>query len=115
MKRVQTKVAFFIDKKRKRLSDGHYLEKEVTAAFVDDKPHNICDNQLIDSYAHVGQHSTAAIEYFAKDCRPATYDEYKPLYDEMNELVGYDMEVVDAAWWIAKAMDRYEIDGEDWT
>ena len=43
-------------------------------------------------YAHVGQHGPCAPEY-ARRCRIAKYDEYKPLYDELVRI-GYDDLVV---------------------
>lgn len=45
------------------------------------------------SYANVGQHGPCDPEY-ARRCRLARYEEYKPLYDELVNVVGYDDLVV---------------------
>ena len=42
-------------------------------------------------YAHIGQHSTAHIDYY-KGTDPATPDEYKDLLKELQWL-GYDLKV----------------------
>ena len=102
MERINAKIAFFIDKKRTRLSDGHYLPREVTAVFTDSGNY-----KMKDCYAHVGQHGTCAVDWVAENCRPATYAEYKALYDELNGSVGYDIEVIDAEWWITKTIDYF--------
>lgn len=101
MERVEAKIAFFIEKKRTRMSDGTVLPREVTAVFTDSGNH-----QYKDCYSHVGQHGTCGVDWIAGNCRPAHYAEYKSLYDELNGVVGYDIEVVDAEWWIAEAMGR---------
>lgn len=100
MKLMTTKMAFFIDKERTRLSDGTYIPRAVTGVFVDTG-----DYRMKECYAHVGQHGTCAVDWVAENCRPATYAEFKELYDELENMVGYEVEVVDAEWWLAKAMD----------
>ena len=45
------------------------------------------------SYAHIGQHSACCWNY-ANESRLATENEYKDLYKELTELVGYDLEIV---------------------
>ena len=100
MDRVQAKVAFFIERKSRKTEHGHSIPREVTAVFVDEGNY-----RTKECYAHDGQHGTCDVAWIAEECKPAKYEEYKPLYDEMNGLVGYDIEVIDAAWWIAKAMD----------
>ena len=107
MERIEAKIAFFIEKKRRYIQRGcgmtpGYAPREVTAVFVDSGNY-----QMKECYAHVGQHGTCAVDWIAENCRPATYAEYKPLYDELNGRVGYDIEVVDAEWWIAKTMDYF--------
>jgi len=44
------------------------------------------------SYAHVGQHSAVHLAYI-QECRFATKKEYKDLQNELNTLVGYDLDV----------------------
>lgn len=100
MERVEAKVAFFIEKKRRANGRGGYLPREVTAVFTDSGNY-----KMKDCYAHEGQHGVCAVDWVDEECRPATYDEYKALYDEMTDLVGYDIEVVEAGWWIRKSMD----------
>ena len=39
-------------------------------------------------YAHIGQHSQCNIDYY-KQCVRCSYDEYKPLLDELK-MIGYD-------------------------
>ena len=102
MERTEAKIAFFIDRKRTRRSDGSYLPREVTAVFADSG-----NFRMKDCYAHEGQHGTCSVDWIAENCRPAKYAEYKELYDEMNGIVGYDIEVVDAEWWITKTMDYF--------
>jgi hypothetical protein len=43
-------------------------------------------------YAHIGQHCMASTRYYL-ECKQATPDEYKPLYDELINLVGYELNV----------------------
>lgn len=40
-------------------------------------------------YAHIGQHSDANIRYYW-DTVKATEEEYKPLLDELTNVIGYD-------------------------
>lgn len=103
MERIEAKLAFFIDKKSRKGSDGRKLPREVTAVFVDSGNY-----KMKDCYAHCGQHGTCAVDWIAEECRPATYAEFKALYDELNGMVGYDIEVVDAEWWLANAMDYFK-------
>ena len=102
MERIEAKLAFFIEKKSRKGCNGMNLPREVTAVFVDS-----VNYRMKDCYAHEGQHGVCAVDWIAEECRPATYAEYKALYDELNGSVGYDIEVVDAEWWIAKTMDYF--------
>ena len=106
MNNEKTKVAFFIEKKRRYIQRGcgmtpGYAPREVTAVFTD------TGNYLMkDCYAHEGQHSVCAVDWIADDCRAATYAEYKPLMDELQNIVGYNLEVLEAEWWLNGAMKR---------
>ena len=75
-----TKVTFKIEKPE------HKGERVPFAYFPNEKwNHDGCRV----CYAHVGQHGPCDPEY-ARKCRLARYEEYKPLYDELVNLVGYD-------------------------
>ena len=102
MERIGAKLAFFIEKKSRKGCNGQKLPREVTAVFVDSGNY-----KMKDCYAHDGQHGVCAVDWVAEECRSATYAEYKSLYDELFGMVGYDIEVVDAEWWLAKAMDYF--------
>lgn len=75
----KTKVIF-----RKELKDG-----DIIAVFPEDKQ----DNNMIGCYAHIGQHSTMSLDYY-KETVPATPEEYKDLKAELENVVGYNLEVV---------------------
>lgn len=62
--------------------------KDVVAFFPDQR-----FGTNIMSYAHVGQHSEASLEY-ARECKPCkNADDYKELYDELVSI-GYNLKVV---------------------
>jgi hypothetical protein len=44
-------------------------------------------------YQHVGQHAVASCRFF-EECRDATPEEYAPLKEEMEKLIGYDLAVL---------------------
>ncbi len=48
---------------------------------------------LINSYAHVGQHSGADYNHCVNTSRLATEDEYKDLFNELENGVGYNLKV----------------------
>lgn len=101
MDNEKTKVAFFIDRKRRYTPRGcgctpGYSPREVTAVFVD-----YGTDGSKECYAHNGQHGTCSVDWLKETCRPATYAEYAPLYRELTDMIGYDIEVVEAGWWIA--------------
>lgn len=76
----KTKVVF-----RKDKEDG-----DIIAVFVEDKQ----DNDMIGCYAHLGQHSTMSLDYYNNDTIPATPEEYKDLKTELENIVGYNLEIV---------------------
>ena len=80
-----TKVTFKIEKPE---SKG---ERVPFAYFPEIMWNRYCPNERA-CYAHVGQHGACAVDY-ARKCRIAKYDEYKPLYDELVRI-GYDDLVV---------------------
>lgn len=105
----KTKVAFFIERKGRKDASGATLPREVTAVFVDSGYF-----RMKDCYSHDGQHGTCAVDWIDEDCRPATYAEYKPLMDELQNMVGYNLEVVDGEWWIANAMGIVRVMNENY-
>lgn len=44
-------------------------------------------------YSHIGQHSTAMLGYIS-DTKPATEEEYKELFDELENQIGYNLKVI---------------------
>jgi hypothetical protein len=56
-------------------------------------PNTICIvTGFYDCYSHFGQHSQCSIEYVSQ-CREAHHKDYAPLYKELRDLIGYDLEV----------------------
>lgn len=99
MDNEKTKVAFYIERKCRKTISGQTLPREVTAVFVDS------GNYLMkDCYAHDGQHGVCAVDWIDDSCRAATYAEYCGLMDELQNLVGYNLEVIDGEWWLKVAM-----------
>lgn len=47
------------------------------------------------SYSIIGQHSACSLEY-VKKCNEATMSQAIKLYNELNTLIGYNLEVVNA-------------------
>ena len=57
-------------------------------------PHNVADLRgNVTCYAHTGQHSAADYDYTMKKSRPASYEEYEPLIEELQSI-GYELEVI---------------------
>jgi len=85
----KTKVKFYINDTDKN------FDPDVFAVFLND----IIDDVLIgntdffDCYQHVGQHGQCHIDYI-KESKVATKEQYQDLYDELTNLVGYDLEVL---------------------
>lgn len=59
-------------------------------AFISDYP---CNDGMVMSYQHIGQHSEASIELI-DELEMASEDEYKDLLNELRNI-GYDVNVVD--------------------
>jgi hypothetical protein len=53
---------------------------------ADHKKNKLC-------YSHIGQHSACSEEY-AKESRPATKEEYKDLFEELTNSVGYNLNII---------------------
>jgi len=44
-------------------------------------------------YVHIGQHSEASYDYY-RECKKANEEEYKALYNELSNIVGYNLKIV---------------------
>ena len=78
MDNQRTKVIF-----RKDKHDG-----EIVAFFPDSYFYGV-----LTCYEHLGQHGTATIEYYWTTER-ATAEEYKDLYNELTNIIGYDLKIM---------------------
>lgn len=72
---METKIEFYVDS-----------ENDVLAVFPETK-----NGVYVETYAHVGQHNQAHIEYI-NGLRKATPEEYAELRKELVELVGYQFD-----------------------
>lgn len=45
------------------------------------------------SYEHIGQHSKSSILFY-RETKPASLNEYLPLYQELTQKVGYNLRVM---------------------
>ena len=50
------------------------------------------DPKIVTCYAHIGQHSACALSY-AKDCKEATVKQYADLYNELINIIGYNLDI----------------------
>lgn len=58
-------------------------------------PYEIADSKgNVMSYMHVGQHGAADYQGLVNDTKLATEDEYKDLFNELENSVGYKLKVV---------------------
>jgi len=80
---VFTRVIFKMEK-----TDADYPESDCVAFLldVDANKYNVV------SYAHIGQHSEASLDY-VKECKPATKEQYHDLREELESL-GYFLYIV---------------------
>jgi hypothetical protein len=79
--------------------------KEVLAVFVDEKYYsedNIgygrvtkkdVENTFV-GYVHNGQHTAVCKEFIVQNCRKASQEEYQELFNELENLVGYNLNVI---------------------
>jgi hypothetical protein len=70
----------------------HEENNDLFAVFTEQDRIGADKMKLFNSYAHIGQHSDACEEYIS-ECRNATEDEYKDLFNEL-ESIGYNLEVI---------------------
>lgn len=64
-----------------------FKDKDVIALFPDVEA-DMSGNCM--SYQHIGQHGSAEYNYVIYKTKPATKREYKPLLNELTNLVGYE-------------------------
>lgn len=81
----KTRVKFYINDTDKN------FEPDVFAVFPDEILTG--NSNLFDCYQHVGQHGQCHIDYI-KESKVATKEQYQELYNELTNLVGYDLEVL---------------------
>ena len=56
-------------------------------------PYEINHQSFITTYQHIGQHSSGDYDYCIKSSKPATEEEYKDLFEEL-ESIGYNLKIV---------------------
>lgn len=82
----KTNVTFYIEKK---------VSKEVPSpsvfAVFKDLPE--LNKQTYMGYEHVGQHTTISLKYIKAKCRLATKEEYTDLANELENLIGYNLNI----------------------
>jgi hypothetical protein len=67
---------------------------EVIAVFVDEIQAVINSEIYYSSYAHFGQHSDCSQSFLRENCRKARKEEYQDLFNELENVVGYNLKVV---------------------
>ena len=72
----------------KKFADG-----DVIALFPDYKCQEMHGETMIDSYMHEGQHSHSHIDLL-EELEDATTTEYKELFEELTNLIGYELNVI---------------------
>lgn len=74
-------------------------------------PYEIESTTTCLSYAQVGQHSAADYNHCINTTRPATEDEYKDLFNELENSVGYKLKVIKKLTY-SKWLKAYEAHGK---
>lgn len=88
---IQTEVKFYVATYEANEYGEQY--EEVIAVFVDEWM--LQDDELIfDCYVHTGQHSTCSQDFLRENCRKAKKEEYQDLFNELENLVGYNLKVI---------------------
>jgi len=80
----KTKVVFLVNEKDKDNSD--------LFAFFPEEDYNNFSTLTKTCYSHVGQHSACVMDY-AKESRLATKEEYADLQNELENSIGYNLEL----------------------
>ena len=76
--------------RKARYEDG---SAEIIAIFPDSyEEYKKMGRYEIDCYTHIGQHSTAALDFYYSNTEKATPSEYKELFEEL-ENIGYNIRI----------------------
>jgi len=78
---------------------------EVLAVFVDEKYYSDANigygrvtkedvENTFTGYSHFGQHCAVSKSFLRENCRKATETEYKDLFNELENVVGYNLKIV---------------------
>ena len=69
-----------------------YKNGEIIALFPE-----MVNGYFVCSYMHMGQHSDADYSYVISITKPASEEEYKDLYNELTNQVGYNLRILKKA------------------
>lgn len=86
----KTNVTFYIEKEKNK--DVPY--PSVFAVFIDinqGRENSPDDTKL--GYEHIGQHTPISLEYVKEKCRLATKEEYTDLANELENVIGYNLNI----------------------
>ena len=87
----KTEVTFYVATYEPNDNGEPYIE--VIAVFVGESLVTDKDT-MFDCYAHLGQHSICSQSFIAENCRKANETEYKDLFNELENVVGYNLKIV---------------------
>ena len=82
----KTNVTFYIEKEF-----SEYVSSPSVFAVFKDLP-DIRKNTYL-GYEHIGQHTTVSLAYIKSECRLATKEEYTDLANELENLIGYNLNI----------------------
>lgn len=85
----KTNVQFYIAT-YEALEDDEQPFTEVLAVFTDE----LGNSGNYSCYSAIGQHSICSQSFLAENCRKATETEYKELFNELTNSVGYNLNVL---------------------
>ena len=75
------------------IEDDEQPFKEVLAVFVNES-FTQKDGVYFNCYTHLGGHSNCTNSFLRENCKKATETEYKELFNELTNIVGYNLKVV---------------------
>lgn len=73
----------------------HEANDDLFAIFPDEINSTRGGSKFYMSYSHEGQHSECSMRYI-KECRMAQPNEYSDLQYELENLVGYNLEIIES-------------------
>lgn len=88
----KTEVTFYVATYEPNDNEEPYTE--VIAVFVNEIEAVVNGEKHFSSYAHLGQHSICSQSFIAENCRKANETEYKDLFNELENSVGYNLKIV---------------------